>query len=47
MGEYDERLQRALSETPEISGDGERFSIPEPDVRLSTHPALQNLSLCL
>ena len=33
MSEYDERLQRALSETPEISGDGERFSLPDPAVR--------------
>ena len=33
MGEYDERLQRALAETPEISGEGERFELAEPVVR--------------
>ncbi|MEF8774149.1 MAG: translation initiation factor IF-2 subunit beta [Halobacteriales archaeon] len=31
--DYEERLDRALSETPEISGDGERFEFPAPEVR--------------
>jgi len=33
MSEYDERLERALSATPDIGGGGTRFEIPEPDVR--------------
>lgn len=31
--DYEEQLDRALSETPDIEGDGERFSIPNPNVR--------------
>lgn len=33
MSDYDERLERALSSTPEFGGDGDRFEIPDPDVR--------------
>lgn len=33
MSNYDDRLERALSATPEIGGDGTRFEIPTPDVR--------------
>ena len=33
MSDYDDRLQRALSETPDISADCERFEIPTPEVR--------------
>lgn len=31
--DYEEQLDRALSETPDIEGSGERFSVPDPDVR--------------
>lgn len=30
---YDEKLDRALAETPEIEGEGSRFEIPDPEVR--------------
>jgi translation initiation factor 2 subunit 2 len=30
---YDEHLDRALEETPEIEGSADRFSLPDPDVR--------------
>jgi translation initiation factor 2 subunit 2 len=30
---YDDYLDRALEETPEIAGGGERFDVPDPDVR--------------
>jgi len=31
--DYDERLDRAIEETPEIGGTGDRFDVPDPDVR--------------
>ncbi|MBO4246242.1 translation initiation factor IF-2 subunit beta [Halomicrobium sp. IBSBa] len=31
--DYDEMLDQAIEETPEIEGDGERFKIPDPDLR--------------
>jgi len=31
--DYEEQLDRALSETPDIEGSGERFSVPDPNVR--------------
>ncbi|QGA82810.1 MULTISPECIES: translation initiation factor IF-2 subunit beta [Halomicrobium] len=31
--DYDEMLDQAVEETPEIEGDGERFEIPDPDLR--------------
>jgi len=31
--DYEEQLDRALEETPEIEGDGDRFSVPDPEVR--------------
>ncbi|MDX1746563.1 MAG: translation initiation factor IF-2 subunit beta [Halobacteriales archaeon] len=31
--DYDERLERALSETPDIEGEASRFRLPDPDVR--------------
>jgi translation initiation factor 2 subunit 2 len=31
--DYHDQLDRALSDTPEIEGDSERFSVPSPDVR--------------
>ncbi|NLV10757.1 translation initiation factor IF-2 subunit beta [Halomicrobium sp. HM KBTZ05] len=31
--DYDEMLDQAIEETPEIEGDGERFEIPDPDLR--------------
>ncbi len=37
MSDYDELLDRALEETPDISGDSDRFNIPEPDVRKEGH----------
>ena len=33
MGDYEDRLQRALDETPEGAGAGERFQLPDPAVR--------------
>ncbi len=33
MSEYDDLLDRALDETPDIEGSGERFDIPDPEVR--------------
>lgn len=33
MSDYDERLSRALDETPEIEAEAERFEVPEPEVR--------------
>jgi translation initiation factor 2 subunit 2 len=30
---YDDHLDRALERSPDIAGSGERFSLPEPDVR--------------
>jgi translation initiation factor 2 subunit 2 len=30
---YEEHLDRALEETPEIGGSADRFSLPDPDVR--------------
>jgi len=31
--DYDEMLDRALEETPDIEGSSDRFDVPEPDVR--------------
>ncbi|HMB51189.1 translation initiation factor IF-2 subunit beta [Natronoarchaeum rubrum] len=31
--DYEDQLDRALSETPDIEGSSERFSVPDPDVR--------------
>jgi translation initiation factor 2 subunit beta (aeIF-2b) len=31
--DYDEQLNRALSETPDIEGEGDRFDVPDPNVR--------------
>ncbi len=31
--DYDEQLDRALSETPDIEGEGDRFDVPDPEVR--------------
>lgn len=31
--DYDEMLDRALEETPDIEGDSDRFDVPDPDVR--------------
>ncbi|PSQ28035.1 translation initiation factor IF-2 subunit beta [Halobacteriales archaeon QS_9_68_17] len=31
--DYDERLDRAIEETPEIGGTSDRFDVPDPDVR--------------
>ena len=33
MESYDEYLERAMDETPEIDGDGDRFEVPDADVR--------------
>jgi len=33
MESYDEHLERAMDETPEIEGSGDRFEVPDPDVR--------------
>lgn len=30
---YDDHLDRAMEETPDIQEDGERFQVPDPDVR--------------
>jgi translation initiation factor 2 subunit 2 len=30
---YDDHLDRALEETPDIDGGGQRFDVPDPDVR--------------
>jgi translation initiation factor 2 subunit 2 len=30
---YEEQLDRALEETPDIQGSGPRFSLPDPEVR--------------
>jgi translation initiation factor 2 subunit 2 len=34
---YDEHLDRALEETPDIEDAAERFSLPDPDVRQEGH----------
>jgi len=31
--DYDEHLDRALEETPEIEGGSDRFDVPDPEVR--------------
>ncbi|QSG14991.1 translation initiation factor IF-2 subunit beta [Halapricum desulfuricans] len=31
--DYDDMLDRAISETPDIDGGDERFDVPDPDVR--------------
>lgn len=33
MGGYDDHLDRALEQTPEIEGSGDRFDVPDPEVR--------------
>ena len=33
MESYDDHLERAMDETPEIDGDGDRFEVPDADVR--------------
>lgn len=33
MSDYDDRLEEALSATPDIQGAEARFTIPDPDVR--------------
>jgi translation initiation factor 2 subunit 2 len=35
--DYDDMLDRGLEETPDIEGNSERFSVPEPDVRQEGH----------
>lgn len=34
---YEDRLDRAFDELPEIEGSGDRFDLPEPDVRQEGH----------
>jgi translation initiation factor 2 subunit 2 len=31
--DYDEQLERAIDETPDIESQGARFEVPDPDVR--------------
>jgi len=31
--DYDEQLDRALDESPDIEGSGDRFDVPDPEVR--------------
>jgi translation initiation factor 2 subunit 2 len=31
--DYDDSLERAMERTPDIKGSGERFSLPDPEVR--------------
>ncbi len=31
--DYEDQLDRALDETPDIEGSGDRFTLPDPDVR--------------
>ena len=31
--DYEEQLDRALEQSPDIAGSGERFQVPDPDVR--------------
>ena len=31
--DYDEQLDRAMDETPDIEGSSDRFELPDPDVR--------------
>jgi translation initiation factor 2 subunit 2 len=33
MVDYDEQLERALDETPDIEESGDRFDVPDPNVR--------------
>ncbi|WP_137287350.1 translation initiation factor IF-2 subunit beta [Halorussus salinisoli] len=33
MESYDDHLERAMDETPEIDGSGDRFDVPDADVR--------------
>ncbi|MFW5919230.1 MAG: translation initiation factor IF-2 subunit beta [archaeon] len=35
--DYDEQLERALEDKPDIAGDDERFEVPEPEVRPEGH----------
>ncbi|MFC7227118.1 translation initiation factor IF-2 subunit beta [Salinirubellus salinus] len=31
--DYDDSLERAMENTPDVAGSGERFQLPDPDVR--------------
>jgi translation initiation factor 2 subunit 2 len=31
--DYDDSLERAMERTPDVAGSGERFQLPDPDVR--------------
>jgi translation initiation factor 2 subunit 2 len=31
--DYDEQLERAIEETPDIDAGGDRFDVPDPDIR--------------
>ncbi|WP_458188264.1 translation initiation factor IF-2 subunit beta [Haladaptatus sp. NG-WS-4] len=33
MADYDQHLERALEETPDIDASGSRYDVPDPDVR--------------
>jgi translation initiation factor 2 subunit 2 len=35
--DYDEQLERAIEDKPDIAGDDERFEVPEPNVRPEGH----------
>ncbi|MFA9518003.1 translation initiation factor IF-2 subunit beta [Halopenitus sp. H-Gu1] len=35
--DYDDRLDRALEETPDIHQQGERFEVPTPEIRTEGH----------
>lgn len=35
--EYDDQLDRALEETPDIQGEESRFEVPDPEVRTEGH----------
>ncbi|MGM0398535.1 MAG: translation initiation factor IF-2 subunit beta [Halobacteriota archaeon] len=35
--DYDEQLERALEDKPEIAGEDVRFDVPDPDVRPEGH----------
>lgn len=37
MSDYDELLDSALADTPDIQGGGERFTIPDPEIRQEGH----------
>jgi translation initiation factor 2 subunit 2 len=31
--DYDDQLERAMANTPDVEGSGSRFQLPDPDVR--------------